>query len=54
MLNVLVHLKMNAENCLGAVQDVDEFVSSSGLEKCVSAMDVNGCRQNASLIKTSQ
>ncbi len=34
--------------------DVDEFVSASGLEKCVSAMDVNGCRQNESLIKTSQ
>ncbi len=29
-----------------------EFVSSSGLKKCVSA-SVNGCRQNESLIKTS-
>jgi len=30
-------------------QDGDEFVSESA-----SAMEVNGCRQNESLIKTSQ
>ncbi len=36
------------------IRDQDEFVSSSGLEKCVSVMEVNGCRQNESLIKTSQ
>ncbi|KTG01967.1 hypothetical protein cypCar_00044575, partial [Cyprinus carpio] len=37
-----------------AIQDVDEFVSSSGLEKCSITDTLNGCRQNESLIKTSQ
>ncbi len=38
------------------IQNVDEFVSSSGLEKSLSngCSAVNGFRQNESLIKTSQ
>ncbi len=34
-----------------AIQDKDEFVSSSDLEKCITCSAVNGCRQNESLIK---
>ncbi len=39
-----------------SIRDQDEFVSSSGLEKCLSngCSAVNGCRQNETLIKTSQ
>ncbi len=40
-----------------AIQDVDEFVTSSDLEKyCITSLAaVNGCRQNESLlIKPSQ
>ncbi len=46
------HKWKHAENVLTLRSS--EIVSSSGLEKCVSAMEVNGCRQNESLIKTSQ
>ncbi len=52
-----VHPKMNMSwkyTHPQAIKDVDELVSSSDLEKCVSLMEVNGCRQNESLIKTSQ
>ncbi len=36
------------------IRDQDEFVSSSGLEKCVSVMEVNGLPSEWESIKTSQ
>ncbi len=55
-LDILLLQSSQARNSSPKHEDVDEFVSSSDLEKCVSAMDaaVNGCRQNESPNKMQQ